>query len=100
MYFANTHMHSTFSDGVYTPEKLVEMGKEIGHKAMLLTDHDTMSGQHEFIKAARREGILAMVATEITALCSFGRCHLVCVDFNNEDKAMRELLDRACPKMA
>lgn len=93
MYFANTHMHSTFSDGAYTPKQLVKLGKEIGHKAMLLTDHDTMTGQHEFVKAARREGILTMVATEITALCSFGRCHLVCVDFNTEDKAMRELLD-------
>ena len=92
MYFANTHMHSTFSDGVHTPEKLIELGKEIGHKAMLLTDHDTISGQHRFNKAARKAGILTMMATEISALCTFGRCHIVCVDFNAENKGVRELL--------
>lgn len=92
MYFANTHMHSTFSDGVYTPEKLVELGKEIGHKAMLLTDHDTISGQHVFHKAARKAGILTMTATELGCTCSFGRCHLVCVDFNTENEGVRQLL--------
>lgn len=92
MYFANTHMHSTFSDGVHTPEKLIELGKEIGHKAMLLTDHDTVSGQHRFMKAARRAGILTMMSTELSVSCSFGRFHLVCVDFNPENKAMRELM--------
>ena len=61
MYFANTHMHSTFSDGVHTPEKLIEIGKQLGHKAMLLTDHDTMSGFHRFNKAARAADILTMV---------------------------------------
>lgn len=95
MYFANTHMHSTFSDGVYTPEELVEIGKEIGHKAMLLTDHDTMSGQHDFHKAARKAGILTMIAAELGCTCSFGRCHLVCVDFNTENTGIRQLLKHA-----
>ena len=92
MYFANTHMHSTFSDGVFTPEELVRLGKKEGYGAMLLTDHDTVSGQHAFEKAARRAGILTMVGSEIGALCSFGRCHIVCVDFNTEDKGVRELM--------
>lgn len=95
MYFANTHMHSTFSDGVYTPEKLVELGKEIGHKAMLLTDHDTMAGQHRFMKAARKAGILTMISSEISVVSSFGRFHLVCVDFNPANEEMRKLLANA-----
>ena len=95
MYFANTHMHSTFSDGVHTPEKLVELGKEIGHKAMLLTDHDTIAGQHRFLKAARKAGMLTMMSTEISVVCSFGRFHLVCVDFDPADAKMRKLLENA-----
>lgn len=95
MYFANTHMHSTFSDGVHTPEKLVELGKEIGHKAMLLTDHDTIAGQHRFLKAARKAGMLTMMSTEISVVCSFGRFHLVCVDFDPADTKMRKLLENA-----
>ena len=95
MYFANTHMHSTFSDGVYTPEKLVELGKEIGHKAMLLTDHDTVAGQHRFMKAARKADMLTMISTEISVVCSFGRFHLVCVDFDPANAEMRKLLENA-----
>ena len=95
MYFANTHMHSTFSDGVYTPEQLIDIGKKIGHKAMLLTDHDTTAGQHRFMKAARKAGILTLISTEITVVCSFGRFHLVCVDFNPANPAMRKLLENA-----
>ena len=88
-------MHSTFSDGVHTPEKLVELGKEIGHKAMLLTDHDTIAGQHRFLKAARKAGMLTMMSTEISVVCSFGRFHLVCVDFDPADAKMRKLLENA-----
>ena len=95
MYFANTHMHSTFSDGVHTPEKLVELGKEIGHKAMLLTDHDTTAGQHRFMKAARKADILTMISSEIGVVCSFGRFHLVCVDFNPANPDMRKMLENA-----
>ena len=93
LYFANTHMHSIFSDGVNTPEELIKLGKMAGHSAMLLTDHDTVSGQHRFMKAARKEGILTMMATELSVSCSFGRFHLVCVDFNMENKGMRDLLE-------
>ena len=98
MYFANTHMHSTFSDGVHTPEKLIELGKELGHKAMLLTDHDTTAGLHRFMKAARKAGILTMISAELGVICSFGRFHLVCVDFNLSNSAMRDLLvnEAAC----
>ena len=51
MRYTSLHTHSTFSDGVYTPEKLVELGKEIGHKAMLLTD--------EQIEELRKEAALS-----------------------------------------
>jgi len=43
------HTHSTDSDGTFTPEELMIHAKEIGLKAVALTDHDTISG----IKKAR-----------------------------------------------
>ena len=92
MCFANTHMHSTYSDGVWTPEELIELGKQIGHKAMILTDHDTVTGYYRFQKAARKAGILTMIGTEFGCTCSFGRLHLVAVDFNPEDQGIRALL--------
>jgi predicted metal-dependent phosphoesterase TrpH len=38
------HVHSTFSDGSLTPAQLAGRGREIGLKALALTDHDTTAG--------------------------------------------------------
>ena len=54
MLFANCHNHSTFSDGAYPPEKIAELAKEAGHKAIVLTDHDTVRGTYFMQKAARK----------------------------------------------
>lgn len=38
------HMHSTFSDGVFTPSRLVEHAVSMGIDCMAITDHDTFAG--------------------------------------------------------
>ncbi|MBQ8892911.1 MAG: PHP domain-containing protein [Clostridia bacterium] len=92
MLFANTHLHSTFSDGVWTPEELIRLGKKIGHKAMILTDHDTVRGTYFFQKEARKQGILTLNGVEFNCGTSFGRCHVVGIDFNPENAAIKELM--------
>ena len=39
--YANLHLHSTHSDGVYTPAELAKIAYDEGYRAMSLTDHDT-----------------------------------------------------------
>ncbi len=41
---ADLHLHSTFSDGLYTPEALVDLVVSKGLKAFSITDHDTVQG--------------------------------------------------------
>jgi len=41
---ADLHMHSTFSDGLHTPEALVELVVGKGIKAFSITDHDSIQG--------------------------------------------------------
>ena len=53
---ADLHMHSTSSDGQYSPGDLVKMGKEKGLEILALTDHDTFSGAQEAIAAGERLG--------------------------------------------
>ena len=38
------HVHSTFSDGTFTPGELVDLAVKKGLKVMALTDHDTVAG--------------------------------------------------------
>jgi predicted metal-dependent phosphoesterase TrpH len=41
---ADLHIHTTFSDGTYTPPQVVDMARRCGLSAIAVTDHDTLSG--------------------------------------------------------
>ena len=47
------HVHSTFSDGTFTPAQLVDYAMEKGLTAFALTDHDTVDGLPEALSYAR-----------------------------------------------
>lgn len=52
------HVHSTCSDGTYTPTQLVDYAMEKGLSAFALTDHDSVDGIREalsYAEALRRE---------------------------------------------
>jgi len=63
--YIDLHIHSTASDGSYSPSKLVEMAKEINLTAIALTDHDTIDGIPEFCSKAKEMAIEAIPAVEI-----------------------------------
>jgi hypothetical protein len=46
------HSHTTFSDGTLTPGDLVDAAIKAGVKALAITDHDTLAGWEQAIKAA------------------------------------------------
>ena len=92
MYFANCHNHSTFSDGVYTPERMVELAAKAGYGAIVLTDHDTVRGTYFLQKAARRAGLLSLLGCEFSTKHRGVGFHLVGFDFNPDFKPMQELL--------
>lgn len=48
------HVHSTRSDGTFTPAGLVDHAMEKGLSAFALTDHDTVNGLEEAISRARQ----------------------------------------------
>ena len=98
MLFANCHFHSTFSDDEFSPEELVTRGVAAGFKAMILTDHDTMRGSYFFQRAARRAGVLSLVGCEFTAKHPETNFHIVGVDFNTENEAVRAILQRGAAK--
>lgn len=49
MFQVDLHVHSTRSDGTYTPSGLVDYAMEKGLAAFALTDHDTVDGLDEAI---------------------------------------------------
>ena len=47
------HIHSTKSDGTFSPEELIRYAQAKGLSAIALTDHDTADGIEEALKAAQ-----------------------------------------------
>lgn len=64
--FCDLHNHSTFSDGTDTPAELLELAEKQGLGAIALTDHNTVAGLPEFLKAAQGKNVRAIAGTEFS----------------------------------
>ena len=97
--FSNSHLHSIYSDGESTPAQLVDMVKRAGYRALILTDHDTMRGYHLLQLHARRARMLTMLGCEVTTT-GFGSesIHVLAIDFDPENEAMRAIMRRGADR--
>lgn len=64
--YADLHIHTTASDGVHSPREVVAMAKEAGLSAIAVTDHDTVSGIEEAVRAGAAIGITVIPGVEIS----------------------------------
>ena len=60
------HCHSTASDGTLSPTELARSAAEAGLTGVALTDHDTVEGVTEFLKAGLAVGLEAVGGVEIS----------------------------------
>ncbi len=60
------HTHSTFSDGTFTPEEIIDQAVRIGLAAVALTDHNTVAGLPAFLDAAGGLPLLAIPGLEVS----------------------------------
>jgi predicted metal-dependent phosphoesterase TrpH len=86
------HMHSTFSDGEFTPTELVRIARQNGVSILSLTDHDTFEGIEEFVQAAKGTEISAFPGIEITTRYQDFNVHLLAY-FKSLDTIDQELLE-------
>ncbi|MBQ5607766.1 MAG: PHP domain-containing protein, partial [Oscillospiraceae bacterium] len=92
-FYANLHLHSTHSDGVYSPAELVRIAKEEGYKALAISDHDTGSAYPELVKACQEEGMECIFAVEFSVL-EPKDYHIVGFNFDPEYPPMKEYLEK------
>ena len=59
------HAHSTASDGMVSPSKLVTIAAQKGVRILALTDHDTLAGISEAKKAGKKFGVEIIIGEEI-----------------------------------
>ena len=95
---ADLHLHSTASDGDYTPSQVVALAAGANLKAIALTDHDTFAGlaaaresAHQFAESRRPE-IIAGV--EVSAEFEGREVHILGLFVNPENPPLKEALAR------
>ena len=79
------HVHSTFSDGTYTPEQLVDAAFEAGLSAIAITDHDTTDGVPVAIRAAKERNFEIIAGVELSCEYKQKEVHMLgfCLDYTN-----------------
>src|SRR3954470_16148199 len=77
---ADLHVHTTASDGEYTPSQVVALARQAGLCAVAITDHDTLAGYAEAREAAsgfKHPELEVVPAVEITTEFSGREFHLL-----------------------
>ena len=71
------HLHSSASDGGFSPSQVVEYAARIGLRCIALTDHDTMSGIEEAQQRCTELGIPFIPGIELTATHEGQEIHIL-----------------------
>jgi len=90
---ADLHMHSTFSDGLYTPAQLVDLAKRSGLAAIALTDHDTLAGVEVLQRAAEDSGVEIVPGVEISCAYASHEVHILAYFVDMNCSALTDSLD-------
>ena len=92
---ADLHMHSTFSDGRYTPTMLVDEAVKVGISAIALTDHDSWNGVREAQQAAKKYNgkIRVLTGVELGTQCEDDSVHILGYHVSTECVALHKKMD-------
>jgi predicted metal-dependent phosphoesterase TrpH len=85
------HLHTTFSDGAYTPAEIVDLARRSGLSAIAITDHDTLGAIAPTQKAAGA-ALEVVSGVEITAEWRGRELHLLGYFFDPNSESLARAL--------
>lgn len=62
------HVHTTASDGQYSPEEIIAMAKGLQLEKIAITDHDTVDGIKEARQSAKEQDVELIAGIEISTM--------------------------------
>jgi predicted metal-dependent phosphoesterase TrpH len=90
---ADLHVHTTASDGLYSPEQAADVARLVGLSALAITDHDSLDGIAA-ARAAAAPGLEIIAGVEITAEDAGREMHLLGYFVRCDEGALTAALDR------
>lgn len=95
MNYIDLHVHSSASDGSFTPEEVVELAKKAGLTSFALTDHDTVDGVERALNHAQKiRDIEVIPGTELSCYYNNREIHIVGLFINHRDEVFLKELQK------
>lgn len=84
---ADLHTHTTYSDGVLTPEQLIKKANEKNISALSITDHDTVEAYGEAYEFSEKYGIELVTGCEFSCYDNGKEYHILGygIDIKNDE---------------
>ncbi len=87
------HVHTTASDGQYTPTQIIQKAAEKNLKAIAITDHDTVAGLEEAKEAGRELGVTVVPGIELNITFPTGEFHLLGLGIKTPSPALINIVE-------
>ena len=88
------HVHTSASDGQFTPTEIVHQALDIGLRAFAVTDHDTTDGIPEALQAAEGTPLEVIPGVELSTVDSASEAHVLGYYVDQDDADLRDSLAR------
>lgn len=93
---ADLHVHTYFSDGNLSPEKVVQLAKNNGVGLLAVTDHDTDEGCEEVRRYCREYGVNFVCGMEVSAYFGDIKLHTLCYGFDGKNADVKDFVNSLC----
>jgi adenylyl-sulfate kinase len=89
-------IHSTYSDGKFSPKEILDMALERGMKAIAITDHDTIGGIEEAIEYCKDKDIEFVSGVELSCKEEFysGTIDVLGLFIDSENEDLRRFIKK------
>ena len=89
---ADLHMHTTYSDGVFSTSELVKKAKGAGLQIISITDHDNVGAIDEAMELGSAEGIEVIPGVELSAGVGEHEVHILAYFFDHKNQHLLDYL--------
>ena len=90
--YADLHIHTTASDGTFSPRRVVQEAAKKGIHAIAITDHDTVQGIPEAIKAGKDMNVEIIPGVELAVDERGSEVHILGLFIDWENKTLQDTL--------
>lgn len=87
------HVHTTASDGQYTPTQIIQKAADKNIKVIAITDHDTTAGLAEARAAGKELGVTVVGGIEINITFPTGEFHLLGLGLKEPAKSLNIIVE-------